>query len=301
MNRDKAATIIQRQARRYIQRQRHLDDITPSRRTNEPISGSHEYLTKGRGIPFPVGYKSNGELIWRTENADFLAAWFASTRMPTNPWTREGLGSTTLPHYIYNAVMKKAERRSNVDLQTLLNHADILDDPVLMRRYLNAGGDPNAMLGSRPPLLMHQIMRLVTFPTMHDAIVQSVRVLAEGGANTNVTGLFGWTPLHIMTRFRNTKHRVMFNGNVVSTRHWMDVTETLLRHGANPNALSDDGETPLDHLMTCHQIEESDIEFRLQMIRVVREYGGRMTRTFDASACDISRATKELLRRALDE
>lgn len=108
MDREEAIKIIQRRAMKYIARQRHLNNTIASRRKNEPISGSHNYLHKGRGILFPVGQKSNGELIWRTEDADFLAEWLS--RNPTNPWTRGTLGSPTLPKSAFCAVMRKVRK-----------------------------------------------------------------------------------------------------------------------------------------------------------------------------------------------
>lgn len=105
----------QRQVNRLLAEQRHLDNTVYERRVrrNEklgefPVSGNREYLKTGRGILFPVGVKSNGSLIWKTEDVDFLAEWLSTKR--TNPWTRQTVGEPTLPKHIYYAVLKKAGR-----------------------------------------------------------------------------------------------------------------------------------------------------------------------------------------------
>lgn len=103
----------QRQANRLLAEQRHLNNTVYERRVhlnektgNFPISGNREYLKTGRGILFPVGVKTNGSLILKTEDVDFLARWLQKHK--TNPWTRQRVGEPTLPTWVYRAVLKKA-------------------------------------------------------------------------------------------------------------------------------------------------------------------------------------------------
>lgn len=325
MNRDKAARVIQRRFRKRLQEERHRNDTTPSRRTNVPISGSHDYLAKGRGIIFPVGVKSNGELIWRTEDVDFLARWFSSTSVPTNPWTREKLGDPTLPRHVYTAVMRKAVKKPVVlpnSVQQSLNahnesmrQWDILENETALRSYLENSGDPNAFAyRTNIPLLHWHARRLVSMDVRNHPVpvaseiaainnrnVRMVRSLLEAGANPN-TIHDGYTLLNVLCL---SSHRAISGGGrtsvhgrqyVVKPDAWMTVIRLMLEHGADPNIKSSDDKTPLDHLLGCYDIEEENstghLPIRLECIKLIREHGGNASR-------DVIRETRECLSRRI--
>jgi len=132
-----------RQVNRFLAEQQHLNNTVHERRVKKeggehafnPYShnGSWDYLKHKRGILFPVGIKKNGELIWKTEDANFLGEWLSKN--PTNPFTRGKLGSPTLPVYLYRAVLKKAGKQPGPQLPTPNHSNNSSNDEYIRFRY----------------------------------------------------------------------------------------------------------------------------------------------------------------------
>ena len=109
--------------------------VRENQQTGEfPLSGSREYLLHGRGMKFPVGRRSNGSVIYKKEDVNFLGKWLRQKE--TNPWTRNRVGGPTLPHRVHQQVMNATldvptfveELSESIELQ-IFNHVAPLLDP----------------------------------------------------------------------------------------------------------------------------------------------------------------------------
>lgn len=123
---------------------------------------------------------------------------------------------------------------------TPLHAAAVNRNPEIVAVLVEAGGDVNAreVPGAVTPL--HLAAYINTNPLV-------VEELVDAGADVNATGATGVTPLHLSAR-RNAVNFPM-----------------LLRLGADPEALDDEGRTPLDHARD---------NAALQGLEVVRSSGG---------------------------
>ncbi|KAF4668876.1 hypothetical protein FOL47_002833 [Perkinsus chesapeaki] len=124
----------------------------------------------------------------------------------------------------------------------------------IVKCLLQYGADPNIsnMVGMRP---LHVACR--------DDQLEVVKCLVDRGATVECCASVnycggskgGWTPLHFAA----------FNGHVAIAKY-------LLENGANPNAQTTDGESPL-HLAVCHCNTKKATKYRLETIRLLIEYG----------------------------
>ncbi len=93
------------------------------------------------------------------------------------------------------------------------------DDADNVKIFLAAGQDVNALVGEHPPALLLAARK---------GLVDTARVLLDGGALASVKNADGWTPLHYAAMFGYT-----------------DLAEALLAHGADVHAATRYGMTPL--------------------------------------------------------
>lgn len=276
---------------RYKAMQNHLDDTVYKRRVRHnkktgtwPITGNRNYLKTGRGIKFPIGIKSNGTVIWSTEDVDFLATWLSKQK--TNPWTRQKLGEPTLPRWVVNAVFKRAERlqrdqrEMDIDLidaaydgdlnsvrqllgdganvlardeyedqrDTALHRASLGNHMAIARELCRAGADVNARSADG------------NTPLHHAESVEMVELLSEYGADINPRNEDLRTPifeaLHIgapaivptLIRLGARVNVPDFNNDTplhLAVLHTRDLVDLLIAHGANVNAQNNQGNAPL--------------------------------------------------------
>jgi uncharacterized protein len=97
-----------------------------------------------------------------------------------------------------------------------LEDATKLRDPAILRALLEAGADPNSLVSGSP----------VAFAWINIMPVENLRLLADHGANVNITDQFG-TPLVLSAAEQGNWDAVIF----------------LLEHGADPRRPDRDGRT----------------------------------------------------------
>ncbi|MFD2515863.1 ankyrin repeat domain-containing protein [Pontibacter locisalis] len=124
-------------------------------------------------------------------------------------------------------------------------------DPEMLKRALNAGGDPNTLavpeefmtdLRGRTPL-MHTIyvpLLLEDYGVTYEPDVRpkTVSMLLAKGANINDRDVDGKTALHYLVSSARVRSELYEQEQV-------DLLDTLLRRGANPNIKDNDGNTVL--------------------------------------------------------
>jgi len=107
------------------------------------------------------------------------------------------------------------------------------DDADNVRIFLQAGQDPNAIVGESPPALLI---------TAKKGLLDTAKVLLDGGAMVNVKNGDGWTALHFAAMFGFT-----------------DLADALLAHGADVKAATRYGMTPLHFAVQERNIAVVDL------------------------------------------
>lgn len=126
---------------------------------------------------------------------------------------------------------------------TRLDDADWPEtNPEIIQTLINAGADPNAIdkNGSTP---LHQAASNV-----------AIRVLINAGADPNARDNFDSTPLHrVLSSFGNTGFQTLIDAGVSPTdvatlkNKMMMMVQSLINFGADPNAITNFGSTPLHY------------------------------------------------------
>lgn len=174
------------------------------------------------------------------------------------------------------------------------------DDADNVRIFLQAGQDPNAIVNENPPALLI---------TARKGLLDTAKVLLDGGAMVNVKNADGWTALHFAAMFGFTELAdvLLAHGADVSaaTRYGMTplhfavqernvaVVELLLAHHADASAKAASGVTPVSIAV---ETDQKDLVKRFEQAG----YGGRIRALREQIKRELSSQKVEDARRAAD-
>lgn len=156
----------------------------------------------------------------------------------------------------------------------LMKYAPLVPSVELIDLLLKYGGDPN-VLDKRQASPLHLVAQNAFGDKGHEVNTALVQRLVDAGGDVNARNVDGETPLHLVSRVETViallkagaNPRIVDNEGVTPLHHVYRLSEsfdvavrTLIEHGADINAADDEGFNPLHY--ACRTYEENSRGFR---------------------------------------
>ncbi|SJK98705.1 uncharacterized protein ARMOST_01974 [Armillaria ostoyae] len=158
--------------------------------------------------------------------------------------------------------------------EQLMKYAPLVPSVELIDLLLKYGGDPN-VLDKRQASPLHLVAQNAFGDKGHAVNTALVQRLVDAGGDVNARNVDGETPLHLVSRVETViallkagaNPRIVDNEGVTPLHHIYRLSESfdvavrmLIEHGADINAADDEGFNPLHY--ACRTYEENSRGFR---------------------------------------